>query len=329
MPGRGTPWRKGKGRKGRVAEHDIEDDSVESIDIKDGTIQEVDLDSALQAKVNSASGHVIEDEGTPLAQRPNMNFIGAGVVASDDGETTNVTIAGGGGGGIDLLDTALLREEFDWSDPTLVFVTEKYALLGSGNEIITNGTAFGQALYGINSLFIASALLGSIAELESSSSFLVEPFISDIIMTQIVLLRSLTTSLYVCAMMGSSIGALLLPTTDTNFFVENEEGFGFIYDPNTSTNWQIFSATAGSVTKVTTTVAGVAGGARTKLRAIYDKTVPKVDFEIGGVNVGTITTNIPNPATDTLACYSFVGIISGAGFDALELDFWEVQADRV
>jgi len=94
MPGRGTPWRGvGKGKQDRIGSGEIQDDSLLSEDIKDGTIKEIDLDSALQAKVNSGGGgHVIEDEGTPLAQRPNMNFIGNGVVASDDGETTNVTI---------------------------------------------------------------------------------------------------------------------------------------------------------------------------------------------------------------------------------------------
>ena len=90
MPGRGTPWRKG----GHV------DDTIQSADIEDGTIQEVDLDSALQAKVNTSGGHVIQEEGTPLTQQSNLNFTGAGVTASVGGEdTTIVTIPGGGGGG--------------------------------------------------------------------------------------------------------------------------------------------------------------------------------------------------------------------------------------
>ena len=98
MPSRGAPWRGvGKGQQDRIGTGEVKDDSLLSEDIKDGTIAEVDLNSALQAKVNSTGGHVIEDEGTPLSQRPNMNFIGAGVTASDDGETTNVTIPGGGG----------------------------------------------------------------------------------------------------------------------------------------------------------------------------------------------------------------------------------------
>lgn len=48
---------------------------------------------------SGGSGHVIEDEGTPLTTRSNLNFTGAGVTASDSGGKTVVTIPGGGGGG--------------------------------------------------------------------------------------------------------------------------------------------------------------------------------------------------------------------------------------
>jgi len=46
-----------------------------------------------------ASAHVIEDEGVPLPQQTNLNFVGAGVIAADSGGVTIVTIPGGGGGG--------------------------------------------------------------------------------------------------------------------------------------------------------------------------------------------------------------------------------------
>lgn len=44
------------------------------------------------------TGHIIEDEGTPLAQRVTLNFIGTGVTATDDppNNATNVTISAGG-----------------------------------------------------------------------------------------------------------------------------------------------------------------------------------------------------------------------------------------
>ena len=46
-------------------------------------------------------GHIIEDEGTPLAQQPTINFLGAGVTATDNpgSNSTDVTIPGGGGSG--------------------------------------------------------------------------------------------------------------------------------------------------------------------------------------------------------------------------------------
>jgi hypothetical protein len=86
MPGRGQPWKVGG----------LVDDTVTSEDIKEGTIALSDLESSLQATAGSG-GHAIEDEGTPLTDRPTLNFVGSGVVASDDGEKTVVTVAGGGG----------------------------------------------------------------------------------------------------------------------------------------------------------------------------------------------------------------------------------------
>jgi len=106
MPGRGQPWKKG----GHI------DETIDTGDIVDGTIKEVDLDSALQAKVNSAGGHQIQEEGSPLTQRTELNFVGEGVTASDDGEKTVVTIPLGGGGGISRIDVAEPNTDFYYYD---------------------------------------------------------------------------------------------------------------------------------------------------------------------------------------------------------------------
>ena len=56
-------------------------------------------DSANNLWINdtaSGGGHTIEDEGTPLTQRTNLNFTGAGVSVADSGGKTVVTINGGG-----------------------------------------------------------------------------------------------------------------------------------------------------------------------------------------------------------------------------------------
>lgn len=52
------------------------------------------------------SGHTIEDEGTPLTARTNLNFVGAGVTVTDDSgnSATVVTIPGGGGTSLPLFD---------------------------------------------------------------------------------------------------------------------------------------------------------------------------------------------------------------------------------
>lgn len=49
---------------------------------------------------SSGAGHVIENQGTPVTQRSNLNFVGAGVSVADSGGKTVVTISGGGGGGV-------------------------------------------------------------------------------------------------------------------------------------------------------------------------------------------------------------------------------------
>lgn len=48
------------------------------------------------AAILSGGGHVIEDDGSPLPQRADLNFVGAGVTATDAGGKTVVTIPGGG-----------------------------------------------------------------------------------------------------------------------------------------------------------------------------------------------------------------------------------------
>lgn len=54
----------------------------------------------LNVPSSGGGGHTIEDEGTPLTQRSNMNFTGAGVTVTDVGAKTVVTINGGAGAGV-------------------------------------------------------------------------------------------------------------------------------------------------------------------------------------------------------------------------------------
>lgn len=73
-----------------------------------GTIAATDVQAAIAevaAEAGGGSKHVIQDEGVSLAARTNLNFVGAGVVASDDAgnDQTDVTISGaptGAAGGV-------------------------------------------------------------------------------------------------------------------------------------------------------------------------------------------------------------------------------------
>ena len=58
----------------------------------------LDLRFPIWHKGGSSSGHIVQDEGTPLTARANLNFIGAGVTATDNAGTgaTDVTVPGGG-----------------------------------------------------------------------------------------------------------------------------------------------------------------------------------------------------------------------------------------
>jgi len=64
------------------------------------TIDKSDPNRPVISSTGTGGGHVIEDEGTPLTQRTNLNFVGAGVTVTDDAgnDATVVTILGGGGG---------------------------------------------------------------------------------------------------------------------------------------------------------------------------------------------------------------------------------------
>jgi len=132
MPGRGRPWRGvGEGNPDRIGTGAI----------ADGSITEADLDSSVASKLNQG-GHAIQDEGTPLTQQANMNFVGDGVVATVGGEnTTIVTIPGGGGGGGGAAD---VNTEFRFYDeflyntfPTSTDHWDTQGGIGSWSTVIT------------------------------------------------------------------------------------------------------------------------------------------------------------------------------------------------
>ncbi len=80
---------------------------------------------------SSGDGHIIEDEGAPLAQRNKLNFVGAGVTVTDDSgdDATVVTIPGGGGGGVAIAEVygtiaAMLADQGAQSENAYYWVTD-------------------------------------------------------------------------------------------------------------------------------------------------------------------------------------------------------------
>jgi hypothetical protein len=60
-----------------------------------------DISPTVWVNPSFGGGHVIQDEGSPLAQRSALDFVGAGVTVTDDpvNDKTIVSISSGGGGG--------------------------------------------------------------------------------------------------------------------------------------------------------------------------------------------------------------------------------------
>lgn len=57
----------------------------------------------IQKSLSGGGGHVVQDEGTPLTQRANLNFAGAGVTATDDAGNNATVVTIPGATGIDFL----------------------------------------------------------------------------------------------------------------------------------------------------------------------------------------------------------------------------------
>jgi len=85
----------------------------------------------------SGSGHTIQEEGTPLTQRTNLNFIGAGITATDNSgnDATDVTLSLAS---TDLTDTANIA----YLDTANTF-TETQNVVGDGSTKQITNTRYG------------------------------------------------------------------------------------------------------------------------------------------------------------------------------------------
>lgn len=281
MPGRGTPWRKGKGKRGRIAEHDIEDDSVESIDIKDGTIQEVDLDSALQAKVNSTGGHAIQDEGTPLTQQSNMNFTGAGVTATFGAEDTTIVDipGGGGGGGVDVNTEFRFYDDFIYN--TFPTTTDRWDTSGGigvgwstvitaiGGQISKNSAGEGASVLRLN--------LNENSLVDVSKNFICRWRTKSAVVSLIAVRQGLVPA--------NSFPGGIFPfvTVTTPYIWFRSDGTGV------TTNWQCDTHDGSTLN---TADSGVAIDTAFHLFEV-ERTGTTITFRIDGSVVASFTTNLP------------------------------------
>ncbi len=85
------------------------------------------------------SGHVIEDEGTPLTERKKLNFVGAGVVVTDDAgdDASDVTITGGAGGEANTTSNVGTGEGL--AKAKVVVDLPFKSVLGTAGEILITG----------------------------------------------------------------------------------------------------------------------------------------------------------------------------------------------
>lgn len=87
--------------------------AVESLgDLSDVVITSPVADQVLKHNgtnwINGAApsaGHIIADEGTPLTARATLDFVGAGVIVTDNGSSATVVTIPGGGGGLGVAGT--------------------------------------------------------------------------------------------------------------------------------------------------------------------------------------------------------------------------------
>lgn len=98
----------------------------------------VDFELSAGGGVN---GHVIQDEGSPLPQRTNLNFVGAGVAVTDVGSVTTVTIPGATGGDASQWATFDAVTDVDFKTFDAIGVDRLLFAVSSGGFV--DGTAKG------------------------------------------------------------------------------------------------------------------------------------------------------------------------------------------
>ena len=315
MPGRGRPW---KGVGFGVP------DRIGTGAIADGSITEADLDSEVTNKLNSAGYDTIDEEGSPLTQRSELNFVGAGVTASDDGEKTVVTIPSGGGHIIEDEGSPLATQ------PDLNFVGAGVTATNDGENTATvitipgGGGSFSQEEVASpfdNHYLYDEFYYPTVAQLDNhyvkNGSFSVP---NQKVSGQVSFTTPTTNNITHIRTCGGGLSAIEADkkfrfivraemTSNTlhaqliNLFVDGGQlpagSLPFTTNPtphiqflqNSGGNW--FARTDNGVTPNSTDTGVTADTAMHTFEIVSDPAVPNIVFKIDDVIVATFTTNLP------------------------------------
>jgi len=314
MPGRGRPWKGvGFGVPDRIGTGAIED----------GSITEADLDSSVTAKLNSATGHAIEDEGSPLTDRPTLNFVGTGVVASDDGEKTVVTVAGNTGHAIQDEGTPITQQtnmNFTGAGVTATVGGEDTTIVtipGGGGSLAQIDVANPFANHYLYDEFYYPATTGLDLHYLKNGGFSIP---NQKVSGQVQFSVSTTNAITHIRTCGGGISAIeadkkfryvvraqlstnVLHSQIINLFVDGGQlptgAYPFVTNPaphiqffiDASNNW--FAKTDNGVTPNSTDTGVSADTAMHTFEIVSDPAVPNIVFKIDDVIVATFTTNLP------------------------------------
>ena len=238
-------------------------------------------------------GHVIEDEGTPLPQQAELNFVGAGVVASDAVDTTNVTIpaaAGGGPQSINPIDIAV-NLKHKWLHDDLFYSSFSNFLEYGYLQVGVTTPSFNLA--GFVQFTTAGGIPGRLSSIVTLRNFeLASPLlVSDIFFRALVTNRDVgtpTSLTYVGLMQGDANGEIAITGAlddllDSVAFLVSEGGF-----PNK--NWHVMTQIGTSRTVTDTGVTSDNIQRELEARSIAGG---DIEFLIDGVVVATHSTNVP------------------------------------
>lgn len=116
---------------------------AKNLNIIGGTVSQ--SGDTVNVTVSSGGGHTIQDEGVPLTQRSNLNFVGAGVTVTDDAgnNATVVTVSTSAGAGYQVPSSGAVNgtnKVFVWAVAPNAIVVDGVSLRKTASDGTVNWT---------------------------------------------------------------------------------------------------------------------------------------------------------------------------------------------